>query len=156
MSPTEIQTLENPAIESNTSLVKSTTYGSNIVPDGPRTVRSPNESKGVPELCIVNMSQAVQQSGSGGKGNEQAVSLPLGLLLPPIITHTAATPQGSPPSSALDSVAFYLQDNADQTSDRSSLNRSSFSVNLVTVPVESGPPHHKSMVGNQRLALPLN
>lgn len=69
----------------------------------------PNDQTPMPELLGGSQSfneHYDQQTGSGDG------DIPGGLLLPPLITHTAATPQGSPPSSAMDTTHphFYVDD----------------------------------------------
>lgn len=60
--------------------------------------------------------------------NSSSNNLPIDLLLPPLITHTAATPQGSPPSSALDSISFYIEiDKHDQQQNKEQMSSASFS-----------------------------
>ena len=123
------------------------------MPEVVRTVRNSNDSKTIPEFCITNTSgQSTHLTGTG-RVSDLAVNLPIGLLLPPIITHTAATPQGSPPSSALDSVAFYIeeekndQNNKNISQNNNNLNRSTYSVNLLQdASVKGAMSHHRSMV----------
>lgn len=136
-------------------MVKSNTLGSNIGPNEmmARSARSSNESKIIPEFNITGSGQTTTgfNGGGGGKGSGE---MSLGLLpLPPIITHTAATPQGSPPNISLQPMAYYLEKGSGLGVNdfECQLNRSTLCVNQLG---ESSAEHfsrpHKSMVSAKK------
>ena len=128
-------------------MVKSITYGSNIVSDKQQAVYSPNSSRVIPEFCLDNTgNQSNHLTDSAGKINEPA-NLQLDFLLPPIITHTAATPQSSPPNNAMNPLSFYLEKSNHKNENNYNINRSSLSMNtMLEAPLEANTKHHKSMV----------
>ena len=114
---TEIQTLGNPGLESGR--VKSAIYGQSAI----GTMGSQSREQGI---TSTELEYRVSVCSTGGPASTTLPAItrpevePTLLLLPPLITHTAATPQGSPPSSALDTVPppFYVADD-DESSEGS-------------------------------------
>lgn len=166
----EIETLHRPNVGETLgplpTLVKSTTITSNSFNNADNSysvVKIPehhpqNQSRiiTIPEFSFTTSGSGGGQLGGnssfmGSNSEEELGDLLLGL--PPLITHTAATPQGSPPNGP-HSVATLFEAQKSKGNE-SRLNRSSLSINVegrlneteeegVTNPNRSH--HHRSMV----------
>lgn len=107
----EIQNLRKSDLETASmgSIVKSSTCNSVLT-----TIQVPRVSK-VSATGFFEPSRLYPEEGPNEMTTMPTTAatasnnLPIDLLFPPLITHTAATPQGSPPSSALDSISFYIE-----------------------------------------------